>query len=194
MSDLGTLGGPQSFATGINDRGQIVGAAMLDPANTVQHAFLYSAGKMVDLGLLPGTNFSEAMGINNSGTIVGDSQGRLVIWQNGSILDVNNLLKDPPGFLLSYAAGINDLGQIVGFTYDSGGHAHGFLLTPSDLPAPAAFAPIPLPIPAPEPGTFVVFGVMGLAYVLRNRGRRQATASRGALTPRPTAQRLGAIS
>ena len=125
---------------------------MLDPANTVQHAFLDSAGKMVDLGLLPGTNFSEAMGINNSGTIVGDSQGRLVIWQKGSILDVNNLLKDPPGFLLSYAAGINDLGQIVGYTYDSGGHAHGFLLSPGVRLTLGGLAPNTLRILAPKPG------------------------------------------
>ena len=176
MTDLGTLGGTQSGAAAINDQGQVVGTAGLDPANTIQHAFLYSAGKMVDLGTLPGMSGSEAVGINNSGTVVGDSQGRLVIWQNGSILDVNNLLKNPPGFLLSYAAGINNLGQIVGFSYEPGGVVHGFLLTPTDQPAPADFTPIPLP--APEPGTLLIFGVMGLAYVLRNRCRRPAATAR----------------
>lgn len=172
MTDLGTLGGPQSVGMAINDQGQVVGSSTLDANNTVQHAFLYSAGKMVDLGTLPGSNESEAVGINNSGTIVGDSGGHLVIWQNGSILDVNNLLKNPPGFLLSDATGINNLGQIVGVSYGpNGGYAQGFLLTPTDLPAPAAFTPVAYP--APEPGTFVVFVAMGLAYALRKRLRRK---------------------
>lgn len=42
MVDLGTLGGGQSWAMGINDRGQVVGAALT--ALWERRAFLYAQG------------------------------------------------------------------------------------------------------------------------------------------------------
>ena len=78
MTNLGTLpGGTYSIATGINDRGQVVGYSTL-PNNNIYHAFLYSGGEMTDIGTLGGTH-SKANGINDSGQIVGystDSAGR----------------------------------------------------------------------------------------------------------------------
>ena len=71
MIGLGTLGGVNSYAYGINAAGQIVGQA--DTAMSgVSDAFLYSGGVMTDLGTLGGT-FSEALGINDAGQIVGDA-------------------------------------------------------------------------------------------------------------------------
>ena len=74
LTDLGTLGGPQSFAFDINDAGQVVGGADI-PASGGPfpdfHAFLWdSAGGMQDLGTLGGEN-SSATGINNMGQVVG---------------------------------------------------------------------------------------------------------------------------
>src|SRR5215207_10175943 len=55
MKDLGTLGGTNSYAYGINDSGQVVGYS--DTANSGPHAFLYdSTNGMKDLGTLGGTN------------------------------------------------------------------------------------------------------------------------------------------
>src|SRR5206468_6366749 len=57
MRDLGTLGGEYSYATGINDAGQVVGSAdILTPSSprSIQHAFLYEGGEMRDLGTLGG--------------------------------------------------------------------------------------------------------------------------------------------
>jgi probable HAF family extracellular repeat protein len=78
VHDLGTLGGNSSSASGINDRGQIVGFSTT--ASGDFHAFLYENGVMTDLGTLPGSNFSVANGINNRGDVVGASGGHAVLW------------------------------------------------------------------------------------------------------------------
>ena len=62
VTDLGTLGGSSSYATCINNSGQIAGEA--DTTNTT-HAFLFSGGNMTDLGTLNGGE-SQATSINNS--------------------------------------------------------------------------------------------------------------------------------
>src|SRR5690349_10949712 len=70
--DLGTLGGAESTAYGINDAGQVVGGALL--ADGAEHAFLWTRElRMVDLGTLGGRN-SVATGINNRGQVVGRAQ------------------------------------------------------------------------------------------------------------------------
>src|SRR5262249_6498226 len=69
VTDLGSLGVGESFPLGINNRGQVVGAA---PTNITDHAFLWQDGTMTDLGTLGGTG-SEATGINDRGQVVGDS-------------------------------------------------------------------------------------------------------------------------
>ncbi len=77
-TDLGTLGGSRSGATGINDRGQVVG--MSETASGAEHAVLWEQGTMTDLGTLGG-NWSRAYGINDRGQVVGMSDGRAALWQ-----------------------------------------------------------------------------------------------------------------
>jgi probable HAF family extracellular repeat protein len=68
--DLGTLGGGDSRAEGINDSGQVVGDS--ETAGGQRLAFLWTDGVMQDLGTLGGSH-SEARGINDSGQVVGQS-------------------------------------------------------------------------------------------------------------------------
>jgi probable HAF family extracellular repeat protein len=72
--DLGTLGGSQSAAYGIDDTGDIVGDSYV-AGNGTTHAFLYSNNVMIDLNsLLPitsGWTITAAYGIDNVGDIVG---------------------------------------------------------------------------------------------------------------------------
>ena len=69
--DLGTLGGTNSAAFGINESGQVVGYA--ETISGEEDAFLYTSGTMKDLGTLGGT-FSDANGINDADQVVGFSQ------------------------------------------------------------------------------------------------------------------------
>lgn len=74
MHDMGTLGGDDSIARGINDNGQVVGYGQIT-GNSSVHAFLYDDEDMIDLNnLLPANSGWElyyAHGINNLGQIIG---------------------------------------------------------------------------------------------------------------------------
>ncbi len=83
MHDLGTLGGPDSWAMYVNDHGQVAGTSytsdVVDPnTGTPQiNAFLWENGKMKDLGNLGGTNgfmgaYSLVTALNNRGQVVGN--------------------------------------------------------------------------------------------------------------------------
>jgi probable HAF family extracellular repeat protein len=66
--DLGTLGGHQSWAYGLNNYGFVVGAA--ENENSFDHAFVWNGTEKTDLGTLGGYH-SAAYGINDAGVIVG---------------------------------------------------------------------------------------------------------------------------
>jgi probable HAF family extracellular repeat protein len=71
--DLGTLGGSASWATAINERGDVVGHSLL-AGDAIEHAFLYTSGRMLDLNDLVGSSLAgiyitSAVGINNRGQI-----------------------------------------------------------------------------------------------------------------------------
>jgi probable HAF family extracellular repeat protein len=120
VTDLGTLGGTFSNAYALNDAGEVVGSAATKGG--MQHAFLYSGGKMTDLGSLGGLGVSEswAYAINASGQVLIHSAAsdHTFLYTNGAITDL--------GFLgNSYSlggSGINNAGQVVGSS-----NGHGYL-------------------------------------------------------------------
>jgi probable HAF family extracellular repeat protein len=137
IKDIGTLGGTQSIAYAINDGGQIVGYST--PPNRSAHAFLYSGGKMTDLGVFFDSSVGEA--INNLGAVVGQAdvlnkdgttQYHAFIYNGGTLKDLNTLIPAGSSFVLTEATGINDTGQIVCNGYNpSNGQRHAFLLNPT---------------------------------------------------------------
>ncbi|MBD1920212.1 DUF3466 family protein [Microcoleus sp. FACHB-831] len=112
ITDLGTLGGEESYANAINNSGQVVGWSYT--SSGAQRGFLWENNAMTNLGTLPGGNASEARSINNNGDIVGWSttasdQQHAVLWpENGQIQDID------PTSSISQANDINDNGQVVG--------------------------------------------------------------------------------
>jgi probable HAF family extracellular repeat protein len=111
LTDLGALLGTNSYAQGINNRGQVVGYW---ESSDGAHAFLYEKGKVTDLGLLGGSGVNNyALSINNLGQVVGFSESTngavAFVYQNGNVANLGTF-----GSSGSYAFGINDGGQIVG--------------------------------------------------------------------------------
>jgi probable HAF family extracellular repeat protein len=130
LHNIDTFGDGCSFGYGINDSGQVVGKACTPSGN--EHAFLYSGGKMTDLGSLAGPNgpISGANDINNLGQVVGESEtsftfsstNHAFLWSNGKMTDLGTL-----GGTESFAYAINDSSQIVGAASITNGPEHAFL-------------------------------------------------------------------
>ena len=106
---------PNSIAFDINKRGDVVGhSSVQTPTTYASHAILYTDGVLVDLGTLPGHDFSHANGINDRGEIAGLSftggaPAHLVLWRDGGIVDLGPLPTGPS------VTGINNRRQIVGY-------------------------------------------------------------------------------
>lgn len=133
MVDLGTLGGSNSIARGINDLGTVVGGSVTAAGGT-RPFIKTAAGDMVDLGSIDPTSMTfpadangAAFGINNSNVVVGqlargDGTAGAFVWENGLFTDLGGLGGDN-----SLAFGINDLGQVVGTAQNAAGEDRAFL-------------------------------------------------------------------
>lgn len=111
-------------AYGINNAGEVVGTGYL--SSSTFHAFLYTGGKMKDIG--PSGAFqATAYAVNNSGQIVGtyslnSGASGTFLYTNGKMTKLPN----PAGSTGGFGVAINDKGEIVGTLYVGGGHAAKF--------------------------------------------------------------------
>jgi len=117
--DLGTLDACCSRATGINDRGQVVGSSEVpfrDDGGPGEdrgtHPFLWENGVMTDLDV---GDFSGASAISNAGTVVVSSGrfdfGAAFVWRDGVLTQLKGL-----GGPLDAAYAIGPNGSVVGFS------------------------------------------------------------------------------
>ncbi|MGP0105015.1 cadherin-like domain-containing protein [Rhodoblastus sp.] len=117
-----------TVANGINDQGQIVGTY----SGGTPDGFLDDGGTFTTIDDPAATSGTQALGINNAGQIVGVSQvsgnGQIVVrgflYSDGAYTPISDPYTGGP---VSYAQGINDGGQIVGYYFDGFGGEHGFL-------------------------------------------------------------------
>ena len=132
MIDLGTLGGTNGGAGGLNNRGQVAGTSNL-AGDLTAHAFLWDHGRLQDLGTLGGS-FSTANAINATGSIIGsattagDQALHAYIWKKGVIKDLGTLPALDNTCLGAF--GINAKNQVTGQAVEnfcSGPEAHAFL-------------------------------------------------------------------
>jgi probable HAF family extracellular repeat protein len=125
ITDLGSLGYGVSKGLAINSNGRVTGYSYLSkeiqiPCSPQQygqpkkcfeapyHAFVWSNGKMTDLGTLGG-DFSEGSAINRSGEVVGWATTKAgysepFLWNGQTMTPLSGIAP----------SGINDSGQIVG--------------------------------------------------------------------------------
>ncbi len=164
MRALPTLGGPNGFATGANNRGQVVGWAentVRDPTCQAPQVLQFRAviwgpgrNQIRQLSVFPSDTSSAATAINNRGQVVGISGtcdqavGRYtakhaVLWEDGIVTDIGNLGAE----WWNTPTAINQRGDVVGFAGrpgdPEGNILRAFIWTRRDGIRP--LDPLPLP-------------------------------------------------
>lgn len=121
---------PEGFASFtpviINDSGTIAGTAYPESVNhSTSRAVLFADGTFTILNPAPEAQGSSVSDLNNVGQVVGGSgfagarearqYGRAFLYDHttGATVDIGSL----PGYQNSVATGINDLGQVVGYSW-----------------------------------------------------------------------------
>jgi len=125
--------GGTSFASSINDAGQVVGTAG-------GYATLWADGGATTLGI------GQALSISGNGLIAGysftqDNNQFAALWNNGETIDLNSYLSDAErssGWLLTEASGVNSQGYVVGKAINMNTGAVAGFVTP--VPEPETYA------------------------------------------------------
>jgi len=136
--------GTESDARGVNNHGQVVGE-FLTADGTSFHGFLYSGGAVTDIGSAESPQ-TTAFAINDQQQVVGTTfvpyqttcpdgpcvqyKEHAFFYQGGTLADLNSFIPSGSGWELSWAFGINNHGQIVGFGQVNN-RFRAFLLTPA---------------------------------------------------------------
>lgn len=119
VTDLGVLPGyGESSASAINDRGVVACRAAPTGSHgswgqTRGRTFLSQAGRLTDLGALPGTNCDVPQGINSRGDVTGSADlpgaHHAFLYSGGKMTD----LGVPPGYTDSEGIGVSDRGEVA---------------------------------------------------------------------------------
>lgn len=114
VDELGILKGHVGgLAYAINNDGVVVGESY--DADGVAHAVRLRDGTLRDLDIADRQTFAYAA----------------ILWDEGEISNLNDVIPADSGWFLAVAYGINDGGQIVGLGYRNG-EQRGFILSPAD--------------------------------------------------------------
>jgi probable HAF family extracellular repeat protein len=135
MHDLGTLGGPDTVETNMNQQGQIVGQSFTNdtPNPTTglptMDPFLWTNGHMRDLGSLGGTfggvgdqGLNERGEVAGTSNLAGDQISHPYLWDGTTMIDLGTLGGDNGS-----ANAVNDDGDVVGSADLPSGTHDGYL-------------------------------------------------------------------
>ena len=142
ITDLGTLGGARNIGVGINENGQIVGASTPPTNGFDLDAYLVedvpddgSIPALKNLNVSTGNN-SAALDINEGGWVVGYTFGvpeTGFVWKDGeSVSFLEGLPENSDG--RTWAGGINNRNQIVGYARDQDGMQQAVLWETGSAP------------------------------------------------------------
>jgi hypothetical protein len=124
----------------LSNQGTMVGRGFFVGGDNVSIGWRWDASKgFSELNTFPAAIKTDALAVNDSGLIVGQSDGIGTIWdQQGAIYNANNLLA--PGFStwsITSLTGVNDNGWLTGYAVLSGSPGYrAVLLRP--IPEPAS--------------------------------------------------------
>ena len=142
ITDLGTLGGAINYGGDINENGQIVGASTTSTEGFDLDAYLVedvpddgSIPALKNLNVSTGNN-SAALDINEGGWVVGYTFGvpeTGFVWKDGeSVSFLEGLPENSDG--RTWAGGINNRNQIVGYAHDQDGRQQAVLWETGSAP------------------------------------------------------------
>ena len=126
LTDIGTLGGNDTYAEFINRRGEISGSSYVNDAPNsttgipTMDPFLWRHGKMKDFGTLGGV-FGVVNAMNDNGWVVGqsdlvgDTMFHPFVWNGSVMIDIGTA-----GGSFGQATAINNRGEVVGKTTTAG--------------------------------------------------------------------------
>ena len=170
--------GPGGYisASDINNLGQVVGIAGAPDAGFQGYVWSLN-GPDFNIGVLPnidpGLGGTFAQGINDNSQVVGyfgssslNNYFRAILYEEGTLYDLNNLIPANSGWTLEEALDINNQGQIVGTGVVNGQEQH-FLLTPSNGTGSQQ---------VPEPSTTLAtlaFGAFGALKMLKHKRKQR---------------------
>ena len=184
LRDLGTLGTDKnnpglvwSVSTGINNLGQVTGYSY-DPAAGTDRAFVYSNGVMTSLG---SWRYSISTGINDSGQLSGygvptqqyelDNGANVTAFIStaGVMTDLGTLL-EPLARVTSVGNGINNSGQVAGYSNAGPGCGsgsacvtHAFISTAGVM---TDLGPLGGPVPGPYQNSSVAMAINNYGHVV----------------------------
>ncbi|RMB62012.1 hypothetical protein [Tessaracoccus antarcticus] len=136
MKVLGTPYGTEDHdVAGVNDAGVAVGWGSPPSPLGFPNAtpvIWDSKGTPSALPMRKSFGSVQALAINNSGTVVGsvDDLRHALVWQDGAVFDLNDVVRKPEGMTIETAIDINASGQIIGVASPAEGPEVGYIATP----------------------------------------------------------------